>query len=420
MKALVVGGGGREHALAWALSSSPLVDELFIAPGNGGTAGLGTNVPVSASDIAGLARLAGEKKIDLTVVGPEAPLVDGIVDVFEKEGLVCFGPKSAGARLEGSKVFAKEFMRRHGVPTADFEVFDDGDEAKDYLQKKGPPLVIKADGLAAGKGVYVTDTTEAALEAVDEIMVRKKYGRAGEKIVIEENLEGHEISIHAICCGERALVLPSSQDHKRIYEGDKGPNTGGMGAYAPVPSFSERDQNTVTQTIVEPTLAGLRSEGIPYSGVLYAGLMWTASGPKVLEFNVRFGDPETQVILPLLKSDLCGLLYAAATGELTGGLELWPGRTAATVVVAAGGYPGGYGKGHEITGLERVKTDNVEVFHAGTARENKRLVTAGGRVLAVTAWASGLRGALDAAYEAIAKIEFKDAYWRRDIGYRAL
>lgn len=420
MKVLIVGGGGREHALAWAIKKSPRVDEVFCAPGNGGTAHIGTNVAISATDLDALIRFVSEKAIDLTVVGPEAPLMEAIVDRFERAGLRCFGPSQAAARLEGSKVFAKEFMKRHGVPTADFRVFDDADEARLYVEERTLPMVIKADGLAAGKGVYVLDTKESAVAAIDDIMVKKIFGDAGNQIIIEDCLEGEEVSIHAICSGGRGLLLPSSQDHKRIFDGDKGPNTGGMGAYAPVPSFSDEERSTVYDTIVGPTLEGLLSEGISFAGVLYAGLMRTAKGPMVLEFNVRFGDPETQVILPLIKSDLFDVLYAAAAGELPAAIELWEDRTVATVVMAAEGYPGSYTKGHDVEGLDDIDLGNVVVFHAGTSRDESRVTTTGGRVLAVTAWENNLRGALDAAYSGVERIRFEGAYWRKDIGHRAL
>ena len=420
MKALIVGGGGREHALAWAVHRSPQVTEVFCAPGNGGTARAGSNVPVAASDTDGLLRFVRERGVDLTVVGPEAPLVDGIVDEFEREGLRCFGPRKAAAQLEGSKVFAKEFMARHGVPTADFRVFDDPNAAKSHVAERATPMVVKADGLAAGKGVYVVDSKSAAVEAIDEIMVARKFGDSGERVIVEDCLEGEEVSVHVICSGERGFVLPSSQDHKRIFDGDAGPNTGGMGAYAPVPWFGEKERDQVYQTIVEPTLKGMQAEGNPYTGVLYAGLMRTERGPMVLEFNVRFGDPETQVVLPLIKSDLFDVLYRSAEGKLPDQLELWEDRSSATVVMAANGYPGNYKKGLEITGVEDFPPEQAVVFHAGTSWDGSKLVTSGGRVLAVTGWDRSLRGALDVAYEGVARIQFDGAYWRKDIGHRAL
>jgi len=417
---MIVGSGGREHALAWAVHRSPEVDELFCAPGNGGTAGIGTNVSISPSDHDGLIAFAQSNGVDLTIVGPEAPLVWGIVDRFEQHDLRCFGPRSGAARLEGSKVFAKEFMARHGVPTADFKVFDNADEAKAFVGGREAPMVIKADGLAAGKGVFVVDSREDAVDAVDEIMVHNKFGGAGDRIIVEDCLDGEEVSVHVICAGGRGFMLPSSQDHKRIFEGDKGLNTGGMGAYAPVPWFGEDERSSVFKTIVEPTLEGMRAEGNPYAGVLYAGLMRTAEGLKVLEFNVRFGDPETQVLLPLIKSDLFDVLYRAAAGDLPEDLRLWDDRSAATIVMAADGYPGAYGKGFEITGVDEVQPERAVVFHAGTAEDGTKLITSGGRVLAVTGWNDNLRGALNVAYEGVDTIHFEKAYWRKDIGHRAL
>jgi phosphoribosylamine--glycine ligase len=420
LKALIVGGGGREHALAWAVARSPQVDELYCAPGNGGTARIGTNVPISAADIDNLADFALNNGIDLTVIGPEAPLVEGITDRFERDGLRCFGPRRAAAQLEGSKVFAKEFMARHGVPTAAFRVFDDAGGAKSHVAERALPMVVKADGLAAGKGVYVAKSRKAAVEAIDEIMVQQKFGGAGIRVIVEDCLEGQEVSVHVICAGDRGLMLPSSQDHKQVYEGDKGPNTGGMGAYAPVPWFGAEEYALVHDTIIEPTLKGMSDEGNPYSGVLYAGLMHTAQGPMVLEFNVRFGDPETQVLLPLIRSDLFEILYRASEGDPPDELELWDGRSAATIVMAASGYPGSYEKGYAITGADEFAPNNAVVFHAGTARDNKGLVSSGGRVLAVTGWNDNLRGALKIAYEGIDNIKFDKAYWRKDIGHRVL
>ena len=420
MKALIVGSGGREHAIAWAVGRSPQVDRVYCAPGNGGTAKTATNVPIAASAIEELVEFAGTNRIDLTVVGPEAPLIDGIVDRFEREGLRCFGPRSGAARLEGSKVFAKEFMARHGVPTADFRVFDDVERAKAHAEARTAPMVVKADGLAAGKGVYVVRSGGEAIDAIDEIMVQRKFGGAGDRVIVEDCLEGQEVSVHAICAGERGFMLPSSQDHKQIYDGDKGPNTGGMGAYAPVPWFGDEERARVYSTIIEPTLAGMSAEGEPFAGVLYAGLMQTDRGPMVLEFNVRFGDPETQVLLPLIKSDVFELLYRASQGELPHSVELWEGRSAATIVMAASGYPGSYGKGFAITGADEFAPGNAVVFHAGTARDDRGLVTSGGRVLAVTGWDDDLRGAIEVAYEGVEKIQFEQAYWRTDIGHRVL
>jgi len=420
VKVLIVGGGGREHALAWALSASPSVDAVFAAPGNGGTALVGENVDIGASDIERLVSFARDRGIDLTVVGPEAPLVEGIVDRFAEEGMACYGPRRAAARLEGSKVFAKEFMARNGIPTAPFSVFDDPADAKAYIEQREGPVVVKADGLAAGKGVIVASTAAAATRAIDEIMVEKAFGAAGDRVVVEDRLEGEEVSVHAICAGARALLLPASQDHKRAFDGDEGPNTGGMGAYAPVPSFGDADMERVRETIIEPTLRALAAEGIHYTGTLYAGLMRTAAGPMVLEFNVRFGDPETQVLMPLIQSDVFEVLYSAALGRLPDSLRLWDGRAAATVVMAAHGYPGRYDKGLAVTGADDFDADNVVAFHAGTARGEQGLTTSGGRVLAVSAWNDTLKGALDAAYRGVGAIHFDGAFWRKDIGHRAL
>ncbi|MFH1754622.1 MAG: phosphoribosylamine--glycine ligase [Candidatus Latescibacterota bacterium] len=420
MKALIVGGGGREHALGWALRKSAKLDSLFTAPGNGGTAACGENVSIEATDIDGLAAFARTHNVDLTIVGPEAPLVDGIVERLEQMGLLCFGPSSGAARLEGSKVFAKEFMQRHNIPTADFAVFRDAAEAKRCIDTMGLPLVVKADGLAAGKGVIVAKSRDEAEAAIDDIMTAKKFGASGNEIVIERCLIGEEVSIHAICSEEKALLLPPSQDHKQIYEGDQGPNTGGMGAYAPVPHLSRELEAQIRQTIIEPTLRGMMAEGTPFKGLLYAGLMLTDEGPKVLEYNVRFGDPETQVLIPLIKDDLFEILYLAAKGELPESIAIHDDRAAATVVVAAQGYPGSYEKGLVIEGLSAVDTADRVAFHAGTIRKEGRLLTSGGRVFAVTAWAPSLAGALKLAYEGIGKTHFTGAYWRKDIGHRAV
>jgi phosphoribosylamine--glycine ligase len=420
LRVLIIGSGGREHALAWAIRRSPDVDELFVATGNGGTARIAENVAIPVSDLDGLTRFAVDRDIDLTVVGPEAPLVDGIVDRFQAAGRRCFGPTRAAAQLEGSKVFSKEFMARHGVPTADFAVFDNAESAKDRVRATGAPIVVKADGLAAGKGAIVAATEEDAFAAIEEIMVEKRFGDAGNRVVIESCLEGEEVSVHAICGGGKAVLLPSSQDHKRAYDEDKGPNTGGMGAYAPVPFADDAFKRHVFDTVIMPTVNGMAAEGNPFAGVLYAGLMVTRDGPKVLEYNVRFGDPETQVLLPLVKSDLFGLLYESAGGNLPEKVEFHPDRRAATVVVASRGYPGSYEKGFEIKGLEKVDGPERVVFHAGTAVEGGGYVTTGGRVLAVTAWGADLSGALGHAYEGIERIGFDGAFWRKDIGRRGL
>ena len=420
MKVMVVGSGGREHALAWAVRKSRRCSELFVAPGNGGTAAIAENVSISADDIDALAAFALERRVDLTIVGPEAPLVEGIVDRFEAAGLRCFGPRRGAARLEGSKVFAKEFMRRSSIPTADFEVFDDANRAKARVRAKGAPIVVKADGLAAGKGAIVAKTVEAAEKAIDEIMVEKLFGEAGDRVVIEECLEGEEVSIHAVCGGGRAILLPSSQDHKRIFDDDKGPNTGGMGAYAPVPFFGDEMRERIFDGVVMRTLRGMEAEGSPFAGVLYAGLMITSKGPRVLEYNVRFGDPETQVLLPLVRGDVLDLLYESAGGRIPEEVGFHAGRSAATVVVASGGYPGSYRKGLPIEGLDGIDGGSRVVFHAGTKKDPSGLVTSGGRVVAVTAWGKDLPGALEHAYDGVNMVKFEGAYWRKDIGKRAL
>jgi len=420
VKTLIVGGGGREHALAWAISQSPRVSALFAAPGNGGTDALGTNVDIAADDIDALCSFAGEHEIDLTVVGPEAPLVAGIVDRFRSEGLVCYGPVRDAARLEGSKVFAKEFMARHNIPTAPFDVCATPEEARDAVARRGTPVVIKADGLAAGKGVVVARSVEQAHDAIESMMVSRSFGDAGARVVIEDCLDGEEVSVHAVCAGERALLLPGSQDHKRAFDGDEGPNTGGMGAYAPVPSFRAEDMERAREQIFTPTLNGLRAEGVTFTGTLYAGLMRTADGFRVLEFNVRFGDPETQVLMPMIRGDAFSLLYGAARGELPLDVAVYDDRAAVAVVVAAQGYPGEYRRGMEITGWEQAESEKIIVFHAGTRREDGRLVTSGGRVVAVTAWDRHLTDAVASAYRAVDRIHFEGAVCRRDIGHRAL
>ncbi|MDH4036326.1 MAG: phosphoribosylamine--glycine ligase [Candidatus Krumholzibacteria bacterium] len=418
MKVLVVGSGGREHALAWAIARSGAVEALYVAPGNAGTAGIAHNLDIAATDVDALYGFAREHRIDLTVVGPEAPLNAGIVDRFRAGGLVCYGPTAAGARLEGSKAFAKEFMLRHGIPTAAFAVFDDPAAAKSFARSLAAPLVIKADGLAAGKGVIIAQDHEEADRAIDGMMVEKQFGASGGRVVVEEFLAGEEVSVHAMCDGARAVLLPSSQDHKRAFDGDAGPNTGGMGAIAPVPWMTPEHLALVRRTVIEPVLEGMIAAGTPFTGTLYAGLMWTADGPKVLEFNTRFGDPETEVLMPLLAGDVAALFLAAASGRLPDEVPTRPGA-AATVVVASRGYPENYRKGLPIGGLDAIGGDDCAVFHAGTRRApDGTVVTAGGRVLAVTGWAGDLRGALRVAYDGVARVQFDGAFWRSDIGRR--
>jgi phosphoribosylamine--glycine ligase len=418
MKVLVVGSGGREHALVWAIRRSARVTALFVAPGNAGTGAVAENVDIAATDIDALVAFARERAIDLTVVGPEAPLTAGIVDRFREAGLACYGPTAAAARLEGSKAFAKEFMQRHHIPTAAFSVFDDAAAAKAFARSLDAPLVVKADGLAAGKGVIIATTHEDAERAIDDMMIGKRFGAAGGRVVVEAYLEGEEVSVHAICAGGRALLLPSSQDHKRAFDNDAGPNTGGMGAIAPVPWIGDDELKRVRSEIIQPVLDGMQSEGTPFTGTLYAGLMWTRSGPKVLEFNTRFGDPETEVLMPLAGDDIVDLFAAAAADELPAGAWTSDGA-AATIVLASGGYPDSYPTGLAIDGLEGDVQDTM-VFHAGTRLDDGRVVTAGGRVLAVTGWAGNLRGALDAAYRRARTIRFDGAFMRSDIGRRHL
>lgn len=420
MRVLVVGGGGREHALVWKIAQSPLVDKIYAAPGNAGIAAQAECLGVGAEDIEGLLGLALEKKIDLTVVGPEAPLTAGIVDRFGDKGLRIFGFDACGARLEGSKVWAKEFMTRHGIPTGEFRVFGNVTAAIKAVDTGTPPFVIKADGLAAGKGVIIAKTARDAREAIGRILKRHEFGAAGDRIVMEEYLIGDEISILALFDGESYRVFVSCQDHKRALDNDAGPNTGGMGAYAPVPFYDAELDARVRSEIIEPTFEGMKSEGVKGAGVIYFGLMVTERGPKVLEYNCRFGDPETQVILPLFKSDLARVMYEAAGGNLASVPFENSSETAACVVIASGGYPGSYNKGYAIEGLEEARERGCVVFHAGTALKDGALVTNGGRVLGVTGMAPTLRGALDKAYGGVDVIRFTGCFSRRDIGKKGL
>jgi phosphoribosylamine---glycine ligase len=425
MNVLVVGSGGREHALVWKLKQSPTVGRLYCAPGNAGIAELAELVPIRADDLEGLRAFAKDRAIDLTVVGPENPLVHGIVDLFTADGLAIFGPTRAAARLEGSKVFSKEFMVRHKIPTARFSSFEGNDStpAERFLQTMSLPVVVKADGLAAGKGVLICTTRAEAVDAVRHMMLEKAFGEAGRIIVIEEFLQGEEVSVFAISDGERFALLAPAQDHKRIFDGDKGKNTGGMGAYAPAPILTPELKARVVREIVRPTLDGMRSEGTAYRGCLYVGLMLTADGPKVLEYNCRFGDPETQVVVPLIDGDLATILHAAATGRLDPSSVGIHGASAVTVVMASRGYPDAYDVGKEIRGLDAVSAERGEVvFHAGTRREGSRIVSAGGRVLAVTAigYSHELESTIADAYRIVHRIAFDGAYYRSDIGKKAL
>ena len=424
MRILIVGSGGREHALAWVLNKSPQHPELFIAPGNAGTASLGRNVPVASGDVEGLLTLAKEQKIDLTVVGPEQPLVDGIVDRFEAEAMPIVGPTSAAARLEGSKAFAKDFMERYGIPTAAHRTFSraEHEDALAYLDLTGAPVVVKASGLAAGKGAIVCETLEDARQAVDAILESGAFGQAGDHVVIEEYMEGEEASVFALTDGERYVLLAPAQDHKRAGEGDTGPNTGGMGAYAPAPVATDALVDEVSRTIIEPTLTGMRKEGAPYRGFLYVGLMIGPDGPRVVEYNCRLGDPEAQVILPLFEGDFVDLLRRQADHDLSGVTAGRSSGAAACVVLASGGYPGSYEKGKPISGLEDAgRHEGVVVFHAGTSQgANAEAQTSGGRVLGVTAVSEDLEQALRAVYRAVDVIDFKGRQFRRDIGQKGL
>jgi len=428
MKVLVIGGGGREHALVWTLARSAVVEQIEVAPGNGGTASLSTrsgsrirNIDTPADDVDALVAYARDNAVDVTVVGPEVPLVAGLADAFAEAELRCFGPRQAAARLEGSKAFAKAFMGRHGIPTARYAIFRDHADAVAHLDGVDYDVVIKASGLAAGKGVLLPDDPAAARVALDQIMIERAYGEAGDVVVIEERLRGPEASVLAFCDGDTVALMPPAQDHKRLLDGDGGPNTGGMGAYAPAPLVGAELLERVRSEILQPTVDAMAAEGCPYVGVLYAGLMLTAAGPKVLEFNCRLGDPEAQVLLPLLETDLIEVIHACLSRRLRK-LELsWRPGAAATVVAAAGGYPGSYQKGDPIHGVDALATGgDLTVFHAGTRREREILVTSGGRVLAVTALGDDLEAAIKRAYEGIGQIEYVGMHYRRDIGAQAL
>ncbi len=422
MKVLVVGSGGREHALAWKIAQSPKVDKVYCAPGNAGTAQVGDNVPIPANDLEALADFAQEKGVELTAVGPEDPLCQGIADLFAERGLAVFGPSAAGARLEGSKRFCKEFLRDHDIPTAPFAVVSDMDAADAYIKRCSRPQVVKADGLAAGKGVIVCDTPDQAVAAAKSMLIDGRFGAAGGILVIEERLDGEEASFMALCDGERVVPLVSSQDHKRALDGDRGPNTGGMGAYSPAPVVNADREAQVMETVMRATVDGMARAGAPYRGVLYAGLMIHGDRIDVLEFNCRFGDPETQPVLMRLDEDLVPLMLASGTGALPDRPLHTDPRATLCVVMASGGYPGAYDKGHRIAGLDRAATQpDVVVFHAGTTlNEAGEVITSGGRVLGVTAWGETIRAAQKQAYEAVETISWPDVHYRKDIGYRAM
>ena len=419
MKILVIGGGGREHTLVWKIKQSRKVSEVICAPGNGGIMEIVNCFPVPAEDIDGLLSLAESKKIDLTVVGPEVPLVEGIVDRFQEKGLRIFGPTKKAAQIEGSKLFAKNLMKKYNIPTADFQNFKDSEEALSYLKNRKTPIVVKADGLAAGKGAFVCETEEEAVKAVKSIMVDKSFGDAGNSVVIEEFMTGEEVSIFVLTDGKDFLMLPSSQDHKPVYNDDKGPNTGGMGAYAPAPIADDDLLYKISKTIIQPVLDALRAEGHPYKGLLYAGLMVTESGPKVVEFTCRFGDPETQVVVPLIENDIVELFDATIDETISDiNLKITPWYSVG-VVIASGGYPDKYEKGKEIFGLDDVYLyPKQKIFHAGTIIKNGKMYTNGGRVLCMNALNEDLNWAIEQAYFLVESVNFEKAYYRTDIGLK--
>ncbi|RKY48058.1 MAG: phosphoribosylamine--glycine ligase [Candidatus Neomarinimicrobiota bacterium] len=421
MRVLVVGGGGREHAIAWKLSQSCLVDKIFIAPGNGGTRLHGENVPIKDSDIDKLAEFAQENNIDLTIVGPEASLVEGIVDTFQEKGLKIFGPSKEAAKLEGSKVFAKKFMEKYNIPTADFSIVTSKEEAEEKTKKRNYPYVIKVDGLAAGKGAYVVFSEDDKKKAFKEIWEENKFGKSANRVIIEDFLDGEELSVFALTDGENYILLPSAQDHKRVFDNDQGPNTGGMGAYSPSPLATGELLQKIEKMVIQPTLKGMKEIGHPYKGVLYCGLMIADDKPYVLEFNCRFGDPEAQVIIPPIKTDFAELLLKVVEGKLNEiDFELTEQYTVC-VVMASGGYPGSYKKGIRIEGLPAPESLAYGVvFHAGTKFENGEYFTSGGRVLGVTCWDETLKGAVDRAYKVIQTIHFDGAHFRKDIARKGL
>ena len=423
MRVLVVGGGGREHALAWKLIQSPTCEQVYVAPGNPGTAAEPNvdNVDIAVEDIPGLVTFAKDNDIGLTIIGPEVPLVMGIVDAFAKEGLRCFGPSKEAAQLEASKSFTKNFLARHSIPTADYQVFSDVAPAIAYIKDQGTPIVVKADGLAAGKGVIVAMTEQEAIIAVEDMLSGNAFGEAGHSVVIEEFMTGEEASFIVMVDGENILTLATSQDHKARDNGDKGPNTGGMGAYSPAPVVTAEVHARIMAEVIEPTVKGMAADGRPYTGFLYAGLMIDSDGsPRVVEYNCRFGDPETQPILMRLQSDLIPLCEAALDGRLNTVNAQWDNRAAVGVVLAAGGYPEAYRKGDVITGFDGIDSNDCKIFHAGTALQDNQVVTAGGRVLCATSLGSTVSEAQSRAYKMIASVNWENMYYRTDIGYRAI
>jgi len=416
MKVLVVGGGGREHTLVWKLAQSPRVSELYCAPGNGGIAELAQCVPIKATDVDGMVAFAKDNSIDFVVVAPDDPLSLGMVDALEEVGIPAFGPKKNAARIEASKAFSKALMKKYNIPTAVYEEFSNADAADDYVSKCPYPVVIKADGLALGKGVLICETEEQAHQAIDDIMRKKVFGASGDKIIVEEFMVGPEVSVLAFVDGERFVPMVSAQDHKRAYDGDKGLNTGGMGTFAPSPKYTPEVAAFVEKNIMAPTVAAMVKEGCPFRGCLYFGLMLTKDGPKVLEYNARFGDPETQVILPLLDSDLLDIMEMTAAGKLDPSAVRWKKGAAVCVVLASGGYPEKYETGKEVTGLDQLKKADLLCFHAGTKKEGEKILTSGGRVLGVTAVADTMDEAIKKAYFGVSLVSFDAMHFRKDIG----
>ncbi len=421
MKVLVVGSGGREHSLCWAIAKSPKCKKLFCAPGNAGIAQVAECVDIGAEDVAGIVTFATEKKIDFVVVGPEAPLVAGLVDRLEKAGILAFGPNARAAVLEGSKGFMKDLCAKYDIPTGAYDRFDEPDAAKDYIHRHGAPIVVKADGLAAGKGVILCRNDNEAFAAIDHVMIERAFGDAGDEVVIEDFLEGEEASFFALVDGKRAVPLVSAQDHKAAYDGDEGPNTGGMGAYTPAPVITKAMTKTIMDTIITPTIEAMAAEDRPYKGVLYVGLMITDKGPQVLEYNVRFGDPECQPLMMRIKSDFLEALVACAKGQLNKVKLKWHDDVALIVVMATNGYPGFYKKGSEIKGLDKANAvDDVVVFHAGTTADGNKILADGGRVLGVTGRGATVAEAQKRTYKAVDKIKWPEGFCRRDIGWRAI
>ena len=419
MRVLVIGSGGREHALVWKIKQSPKVEKIFCAPGNAGTSEFADNIPIAADDIEGLLQFAMKKEIGLTVVGPEQPLVMGIVDRFEVKGLRIFGPSASAAELEGSKSFSKDIMQKYGLPTAVYKIFSSAESATKYIQAKNCPLVVKADGLAAGKGVLLCRSSREALVAVDTIMRQRLFGEAGDQIVVEEFLEGQEISVLAFSDGQTVLLMDSAQDHKAVYDGDIGPNTGGMGAYSPAPVFTELMRQKVRDKIMLPMVRAMQQEGRTYKGILYAGLMLTKTGPQILEFNARFGDPETQPLMVRMETDIIPLFEACIDGTLGQCQVNWKNKSSVCVVMTAEGYPGTYQKGEIISGLQNANsTPEVVVFHAGTKEKDGKVLTNGGRVLGVTATGANTESAIQRAYDAVGKVNWRGVHYRKDIGSR--